>query len=183
MSDDDEDRNLPPVDHPAYWDLICTLAELYADGHIEVDLEAVTGSVQSVGGNYGPRGIGDLTAMLLARIRLIDDTTPGKDIVTAARERAYTVKFSENRVVDITEEPYQLAAVDQVAPVLADALDLDRCDGRSIAAFLRSTMDSCPPHHYIALVSLAGGMLTRIRRRAAMAVIQPETGRDDSTPD
>ncbi|AEM88928.1 hypothetical protein [Streptomyces violaceusniger] len=165
--EDDDEMIIPAPGTPAYWDLVYVHSEVYADGHITVNLPAVLHAVQNIGGLYHSRGIGDLSAMFLARVRLIDNTTPGRDLVEQARERVAIFRCDgDEEAVNITSKPYQIAALDQVAPVMAEALDQDHCDARSIALHLRKKMDGSPEVHYTALVSLAGGLLTRTRMNA-----------------
>jgi len=175
--EDNAEPIIPEPNTPAYWDVAYVHAEVYADGHIDVNLEAVRHAVGNMGDLYGTRGIVDLAALLLARVRLIDNITRGKDLVAAARKGAAVVRFDgEEELVNVSEEPYQLAAVDQIAPVLAEALELDYCDGRSISQFLHTKMEGSPHIHYTALVSVAGGMLSRVRSNAIEAAAKHSKG-------
>jgi len=167
--DDGQELIIPDPGTPAYWDVVWVYAEVYALGHFDMELEPVREAISNMGGIYGARGIADLAAQLLARVRLTDNTTPGKELVAQARDGAAVVRFDSEDVVNVSEEPYQIAAVDQIAPILAEALELDHCDGRSIAAFLQDKMNGSPDLHYTALVSVAGGICSRVRRRAIQA--------------
>ena len=180
LSTEEEDNAeliIPEPGTPAYWDVAYTHAEVYADGHIDVNLEAIRHAVGNMGNLYGARGVTDLAALLLARVRLIDNTTNGKDLVAMTRKDAAVVRFdNQEEPVNVSEEPYQVAAVDQIAPVLANALELDYCDGRSISQFLHTNMESSPRIHYTALVSVAGGMLSRVRSNAIEAAAKHSKG-------
>jgi len=166
MCDEHDHPFIPPMGHPAYWDLAYVYAEVHADGLMDGSIEAITGSVQTMGAHYGNPGVADMSAMLLARVRLIDTTTPGKELVVESRAKTSVVRVADGQAVQGTAAPYQVAAYDQIAPVLAEALDLDRCDARSIALFLRAKMETSPIDHLLALVSVADGMLNFLRRKS-----------------
>jgi hypothetical protein len=165
---------MPEHDTPCYWDIVFMHAVSYADAHAEMDVETCGRVVQTIGSCYGAPGIADLAGILLARVRIIDPTTPGSELVATTRENVYAVRPTSEGRQDITHAPYQIAAVDQIAPILASALDQEHCDSRSLALFLRDRMRGTPRTHVAALTAVAGGMLTCLRRTVVEAHVNSQ---------
>jgi len=145
-------------------------AEIYAKAHFEGVVEFLDEVQENVDRLYDAQGLVDVAALLLARAKVIDNVTPGKNLVANVHtDRVATLCLGEDGAVDVSRAPHQIAAVDQLSPVLAEALDLERCDGRSIAVFLRTKMRRSGKFYYGILLSCAGALLSYTRYEAHAA--------------